>query len=202
MAILVHEFGECVSNFLVFYVKPPFAQCRASVSLKHVPQAYVSGVLVDSHPYPKLRPSLISDLVKLQLYLSSGKALSYFEAQFSETRLIAYLSASSKDLMRFVLFRFALSVFNFMIFVNFFSCRVIWNVSSVSNVEERFLDVSISLGFALDIFPVFNSLLKRCFSASIFVKFFLSSAFAAPSLSYIGHPGLRVIISLVALLLF
>ena len=59
----------------------------------------------------------------MRLYAVS--ALSQLEASFPEARSIAYLSVSYKEFMRFGIFRVVLSVFNFMIFVQIFSCFVI-----------------------------------------------------------------------------
>ena len=128
--------------FLIFFVSyvcvTALCTVRAGVKLKLAPHAHVSGGLIGSHQYLKQIPSLNSDLFRLKLYLLSAKPLNQLEAPFSEARSIAYLSISFKALMRFVFFRF-LSVFNFLIFVQIFSCCVIavtgsWD-SSTSDVS-------------------------------------------------------------------
>ena len=85
MANLVVEVGECVSNFIVSYVcVTPLCTKRAGVKLKLAPHLQVSRVLVGSHQYLRQIPSLNSDLFRLKLHLLSAKALSQFEAPFSE----------------------------------------------------------------------------------------------------------------------
>ena len=49
------------------------------------------------------------------MYLLSGRAVSHLEALLSEARSIAYSTVSYKELMRFVFFRFVLSVFNWQV---------------------------------------------------------------------------------------
>ena len=88
-----------------------------SLHSQFAPHAHVNWVLVYSHPYLKKIPSL-------KLYLLSGKTLSQLKAPFSEARSIELLSVSFKQLMRFVFFRFVLSVFNFFS-VQIFPCCVI-----------------------------------------------------------------------------